>query len=545
MPHSTVSSTTQARPAVAPEQIGAACTYSGTPLEPVPRGLPKAVRSLCPQCRKCIDATLFEADGKVWMTKTCPEHGAFRDLYYSDVELFHKCERFYYGDEAGLANPTTRRTAECPYSCGLCDGHVSHTGLGNIDLTNRCNLKCPVCFANSDATGYVFELTWEQIVRSLQAFRDMRPVAGRAIQFSGGEPTLHPKLPEAIREAKRMGFSHIQIATNALRVGQEPDYVRRLEDAGLDDLYFQFDGVTDDVYEYTRGRAGLWEIKQQAVENVRGTRMKVCLVPTILRGVNDQQVGDIVKFALANVDVIAGISFQPVAFCGRIDETKRIAQRYTLADLAHGVSEQTGITRVPDDWFPLSCVQPFSRMVSAIRGEQTMTMSCHPHCSLGTYLFVGTDGVAVPFSRFFDIEPMLSTFNRISSRYGKARFKLFQKIKALGELKGLFNADAAPTGMTFKKFLHTLNGMIDKEVGRGESGERTFRTLMVAGMHFMDAYNYDTARAQRCVVHFCDPEGRMYPFCTYNAGPVYRSRVEPKFALTPEQFRQRTAKTAK
>lgn len=520
---------------------GATCTYSGTPLTPVPRGLPKTVRSLCPECLKVIDATHYAENGKVYLAKTCPEHGEFKDLYFGDVDLYLKCEDYYYGDEAGISNPQTRMTGECPSACGLCDAHASHTGLGNIDLTNRCNLKCPVCFANADAAGYIYELSWEQIVRSLQAFRDMKPVACRAIQFSGGEPTLHPRLPDAIAKAKEMGFSHIQIATNAIRIGTEPDYVKQLEDAGLDDLYFQFDGVSDEIYRKTRGREGLWDIKQKAIEAVRDTRMKIILVPTVLRGINDHQVGAITQFAIERVDAIAGICYQPVAFTGRIDETKRLAQRYTLADMAIDVGEQTGITRTPDDWFPLSCVQPFSRALSTIRGSQTMTMSCHPHCSLGTYLFVGDDGAAVPMSRFFEIKSLLATFNKIAERYSKSRFKLFQKIRAFSDLRGIFKADQAPSGMTFQKFLHTLNGMIDKKVGRGKAGEATFKTLMVAGMHFMDAYNYDTARSQRCVVHFCDPDGKMYPFCTYNSGPVYRSKVEPKFAVTPDEWRTRNA----
>ena len=144
--------------------------------------------------------------------------------------------------------------------------------------------------------------------------------------------------------------------------------------------------------------------------------MKIVLVPTILRGVNDHQVGDIVRFALDRMSTIAGISFQPVAFTGRISTARRLAQRYTLTDMAHDVSQQTGLADPYDDWFPLACIQPFTRLLAAIRGQANIVMSCHPHCSLGTYLFMGCDGKAVPVSQFFDLKGLLDDMWRWPAR---------------------------------------------------------------------------------------------------------------------------------
>jgi len=517
------------------------CTLAGRPIPPLKRGLPKTVESVCPECMRILPARLYEREGQVWMEKTCPDHGRCEDIYWSDARLYLKAEQFDYGDGEGLENPNTAATARCPFQCGLCPDHASNTALGNIDLTNRCNLKCPICFASADASGHVYEPTLDQVLAMLGTYRSMRPSPARAVQFSGGEPTLHPRFLDIVRAARQMGFSHTQIATNGLRFAHEEDFARRCEEAGLHDIYLQFDGVTDDVWLKTRGRP-LADEKLRAVERIMATDMKIVLVPTIVKGLNDHQVGDIVRFALERIRTIAGISFQPVAFCGRISTAERLRQRYTLPDLAHDVARQTGIGDPYEDWFPLSCVQPFSRLVAAVRGQPNIVLSCHPHCSLGTYLFVGQDGRPVPVPQFFDLKGLLDDMWALARKAEASRFKFFQKTGAFLALHRHFRADRAPAGMTFEAWLHTLNGMVDKNVGRGAAGKKTFRSLLVAGMHFMDRYNYETDRTRRCVIHYADPDGRLYPFCTYNAGPVYRQDVERRFAMTPEEYRAREAK---
>jgi 7,8-dihydro-6-hydroxymethylpterin dimethyltransferase len=517
-------------------------TCSGRPIRPLVRGLPKTVESICPECRRVIPARLFEQAGEVRMEKTCPDHGRFEDLYWRDARLYLKAEEYHFGDGEGVENPNTAVAGPCPGQCGLCPDHASNTALGNIDLTNRCNLRCPICFANSDAAGYVYEPTFDQVQGMLRTYRSMRPSPARAVQFSGGEPTLHPRFLDLLREARKMGFSHTQIATNGLRFAQEADFARQCEEAGLHDIYLQFDGLSDDVWTRTRGRP-LAEEKQRAVERIMATDMKIVLVPTIVRGLNDHQVGDIVRFALQRITTIAGISFQPVAFTGRISTEERLAQRYTLTDLAHDVSRQTGLTDPHEDWFPLACVQPFTRLVAALRGQANIVMSCHPHCSLGTYLFVGNDGRAVPVPQFFNLRGLLDDMWTLARKAETSRIKFFQKAQAFLALRRHWRADRAPAGMTFEGWLHTLNGMVDKDVGRGQAGKKTFRSLLVAGMHFMDAYNYETDRARRCVIHYADPDGRLYPFCTYNAGPTYRRQVEQRFAMTPEEYKARMTKS--
>jgi tetraether lipid synthase len=512
-------------------------TYTGAPIEAIQKGLPKVTESLCPECLKVIRADIFADKGKVVMEKACAEHGTFRDIVSSDAKLYLKMEEWNFGDNRGIANPAVKDAVSCPDDCGMCGMHTSHTGLANVDLTNRCNLTCPVCFANANVQGYVYEPSIELVRKQLQALRDEKPVAGRVVQFSGGEPTIHPQFFEILSMAREMGFSHIQAATNGIEFAKA-GFAEAAKAAGLQTLYLQFDGVTDDVYKRTRGQALMYQ-KSKAIENVRRAGMKIVFVPTIVKGINDHQIGNIVRYAIENIDVVSGISFQPVAFTGRINRRELEQKRFTLADLAHSVSEQTGITDTYHDWFPLSAVVPFSRLISAMKGDETVTLTAHPHCSLGTYMFVDErTKTAIPATRFLDLPGLLQDMDVIARKTGKSIFKVFSGVKAWSSLKRHFKKEFAPPGLDFDKFLQTIQGCVDKNYGRdGMDGKFTYRTLMVAGMHFMDSYNYDIARVKRCLIHYAAPNGKLYPFCTYNSGPVFRDKIEKEFSVPIAEYK--------
>jgi len=504
-------------------------TFTGTPIQPVKKGLPKITESLCPECLKIIPAIKEEEDGKVVMKKRCVEHGDFKDTLYSDVRFYLKMEEWVFGDNRGVMNPAVPNATRCPSQCGLCNMHTSHTGLANIDLTNRCNLTCPICFANANNAGYLYEPSLQEVRKMLKALRDMKPVNCRSVQFSGGEPTIYPHFFEALKMAKDMGFSHIQIATNGI-LFNDIEFAQRAKEAGLHTLYLQMDGTDDEIYRRTRGEK-LWEMKMKTIEICRKVGLKIVFVPTIVKGYNDNQIGNIVKCAIENVDVISGISFQPVAFTGRIARKELEAKRFTLSDLARCVAEQTGLTDALEDWFPLACVAPFSRLISSLRGEETTQLTCHPHCSAGTYLYVDEDKNAVPVTRFIDIGPMLKEMDMLSRNSLKSFSKFLTEIKALNALRKYFHPEKAPKGLTFEKFLLSLQGMVDKKVGRGELGIKTYKALLVAGMHFMDAYDYDIERVKRCVIHYAAPNGLLYPFCAYNSGIIFREKIEKKYSL--------------
>src|SRR5271157_1727581 len=199
------------------QNVQPAATFTGAAIEPLQKGLPKTTQSVCPECLKVIEARLFEEQGAVYMEKTCAEHGDFRDKIYSDAKLYLKMEQFEFGDNRGLENPQFPDAARCPDDCGLCSLHTSHTVLSNVDLTNRCNLTCPVCFANANAAGYLYEPSFEQVTGMLEGLRAQRPVPNRVVQFSGGEPTIHPRFFAILRKATELGFTHIQAATNGIK----------------------------------------------------------------------------------------------------------------------------------------------------------------------------------------------------------------------------------------------------------------------------------------------------------------------------------------
>jgi len=514
-----------ARPA---HGVSARKTYSGRVIRPNARSLPRTVETLCPECSALIIGRYFVEDSAVMIEKTCPEHGYYRDIINRDVRLFLKGAYWSYEEQPGLINPGTSAQNGCPADCGFCGQHQSCACLANIDLTNRCNLNCPICFANANAAGYVYEPTFEQIEAMMQSLRDMRPTPATAVQFSGGEPTLHPRFHDIIARAREMGFSNIQIATNGLKMA-DYDFAQRSRDAGLHTLYLQFDGVGPEVYLETRGR-DIWDKKLQVLENCRRLDIKICLVPTIIRTVNDDQVGPIFNFALENVDVISAISYQPVCFSGRIDPQQRLRQRYTLGDLAHDLARASGAV-VERDFYPLSIVMPLSQFLESITGAPKIKASSHTDCAFGTYFLVSPDKKSYPFPQVLDVEGMFTGLNRLAHKFERRAGKLnvLDKGRILRMFQKLFYSSQTPPSLDPKKFLASLDGLVDKSKGRGSAGESNYRTLMAAGMHFQDRYNFDVERVKRCVIPYATPLG-MFPFCTYNSGPTYRTLIEKLYA---------------
>lgn len=515
-----------------PDREGSASrTLTGAPIRPVVRGLPRTVRTLCPECAAILVGRYFVKNGGVYIEKTCPEHGYFQDKINSNAELFAKCSQWSFAEGTGVINPRVVGAKHCPSDCGLCNQHQSVAVLANIDLTNRCNLTCPICFANANVRGCVYEPSFEQIVEMLQQLLDSRPTPCTSVQFSGGEPTEHPRFHEIIAKARDMGFTNIQIATNGINHA-DLEFARKSREAGLHTLYLQFDGLDDSLYRKIRGR-DLLAIKKQAVENCRQVGLKICLVPTIVKGENDDQVGKIIEFAVENIDVISGISFQPVCFTGRISKKDLEEKRYTLGDLAKDIADATGADLKRDFW-PLSVVAPLCDLLSALERKPKIKPSCHPDCAEGTYFFVAPRKYAgqpmterlTPIPRVFDIGGMFTDMKALADRLArKKKIGLWDKLRVLWLFGRHYNRRGAPEGLTLLKWVRSLQGMLDKKKSRGPEQAKHYKTLMCAGMHFMDRYNYDAERVRRCVIHYSTPAG-VFPFCTYNSGPCYREFVE-------------------
>ncbi len=482
----------------------------------------KSTDSLCPECLAVVPATIYEKKGKVYISKTCLDHGEFTDLYWGDYDQYTRVLEYGYLGTT-MKNPRTEEKKGCPYDCGVCTNHKSTTVLGIIDVTNRCNLRCPICFAHAGAAGYLYEPTINQIREMMENLLANDPVWTPALQLSGGEPTVRDDLPEIVEMAKDLGFIHVEVNSNGIKMAESSDYCWELKKAGVDTVYLQFDGVTPEPHIKARG-FNLLPIKLKAIENLKKSKFySTVLVPVLVKGVNDEQVGDIIRFALENRDCVRGVNFQPVSFTGRINREERESMRITIPDLMRLAEEQTDGLIKPGDWYPPSILKPVSDFLSEIKNEHFVDMSCHPHCGMGTYLFFdGGDPRSV--TEYVNVDLAIKTFEKANEKLSEGK-ELRAKLEvAAGVVRNI-------KFRTFSKYLNdvilysdylSLNRMHHKMV-------------LVAAMHFMDPYNFDLKRAERCIIHYAALDGRIIPFCTMNT--LHRRDVEGLHAqpLSPDK----------
>lgn len=343
-------------------------------------------RSLCPECLQQLPATVVSHDdGTVWMERTCPDHGFFEAYRWPDAKHYQAyCARAL---PAVAPVHTTPMHAPCPFSCGMCSNHARRPTQVGIELTQRCNLRCPVCFMSSKSEDD--ELTAEEF---RPVFETIVANAGGdcGVNLTGGEPTVRPDLPDIVRIGHEAGVSSIEISTNGIVLARDPDYLHALADAGISGIYLQFDGVTPEPYLATRG-ADLLDVKLQAIEACRAAGVQVVLAMTIVGGVNDDQVGSVVRFALENNDIVAGVGLQPAFESGRFEV--RCSKPLTMGDTIFMLDAQTdGLIRA-DDIVPLGC--------------------SHPLCDAGTYLVREGDQF-VPVTRGLSHEDYLALHNPAS-----------------------------------------------------------------------------------------------------------------------------------
>jgi uncharacterized radical SAM superfamily Fe-S cluster-containing enzyme len=479
-------------------------------------------KSICPECLEVIDAEVYEAGGKIRLKKKCEKHGEFDDVYWSDAELYHNASKWRYDGNAGITH--TKADKGCPFDCGLCPEHKSSTMLALIDLTNRCNQRCPTCFANAAAAGYLYEPTMEQLREMMLLLRSETPPCP-AVQFAGGEPTIRAEFVDIVKMARSIGFSHIQVATNGIALAKSEELCRRAKEAGLHTVYLQFDGVTDEPYKILRGIPAL-KTKLKAIESCRRSGLKsVVLVPTLMKGVNDDQVGDLVRFAAENLDVVKGVNAQPVAFEGRIDASERESGRITIPDFIHLLEEQTDGEISKECFYPVPFVVPFSYFVEAWKGVPQLEFTVHPHCGAATYVFV-EDGRFIPITEFVDVEGLMEFLMARAAEVQKSRIGKIKAVAGLiSALRKFVDNDKAPEGLDSLSLLGSILGIGNREA----IAEFHRKALFIGAMHFQDAYNFDLERVKRCGIHYATPDLRIIPFCTYNA--IHRPSVEKAFSL--------------
>ena len=474
-------------------------------------------QSLCPICLKILDAVIVERDNQIFIEKSCPEHGFFSDIYWSDAELYHRFAQ-YHREGCGLDNPQIQNPEHaCPQACGLCANHKSSTLLANIDLTNRCNLNCKFCFANARACGYVYEPTFEEVDQMLTLLRSEKPSPAPAVQFAGGEPTLREDLPALVRLAKQKGFLQIQVATNGILLAKDPNYAKILKDAGVSTVYLHFDGVTKETN---------FKLKKdlQAVENCKKVGLGLVLVPTIIGGVNDHEIGEILKYAADNISVIRGVNFQPVSFTGAKDQKNTEKERVTIPDVLKCIEEQTDHALKVSDFYPIPCVVPISEFVEEYTKKPQIRFTAHEHCGAATYGFVTKEGL-IPVTQFVDVDMFFNSIEKLSEKLDK-KGPWMRKLTAISGVKQLKKAVNRSDEYS-KEFWSALGKAL---ISHNFESLRQFHwnAFFIGVMHFMDCYNYDVNRVKQCCIHYATPDGTVIPFCTYNSGPVYREQIWKK-----------------
>ncbi len=525
----------------------------------------RKTRSVCPECLEPIGAEVYEDNDEIWMKKTCEEHGEFKDKISSSAKYYkwtHWAIKDKDGkiiwkfDKDGEANPPDCGGDDprgCPYNCGLCPEHLSTCSLALIDLTNRCNFNCNFCYANVQKSGYLVEPSLEEIDRIMKHFRS-KPIPAIAIMFTGGEPTVRKDFPEICKMAKDNGFKEVIVATNGYGFQQKNgglEWTKKVKEAGLDTLYFQFDGINDITYEKTRGIKNLMVYKQRVINNCRKAKLdSIVLVATIAKGITDIEVGNIIQYAIDNVDVVRGITFQPVSLCGRIAFEERQDLRITNADVLKVIEEQTGgKIAMENAWYPLSTIVEFGRVIAYLADVEPIEFTCHPDCGFASYMVVDPDsGEMMPIMEYFDPLKVIDFANRF---WEKIKHKEKKELRVFEDLLGDFGK-TLDKGLNFldktqlrARFLlgilqymkkpGKLMEMFSRLLMRGDwesVSSFSYGALLLSSMHFQDAYNLDIERTKRCIVHFGvampDKSVKEISFCTMNT--LHRPIIEKQIA---------------
>ena len=432
--------------------------------------------SLCPTCLKRIEAKIVFENGKVFMLKRCPEHGRSKVLIADDVEYYKNIRNYNKASEF----PHKFNTATdygCPYDCGLCPDHEQHSCLSIIEVTDRCNLKCPTCYASS-APNYGRHRTLEEIKKMLDTIvaNEKEP---DVVQISGGEPTVHPQFFEIMDYAKQLPIRHLMLNTNGIRIAKDFAFAERLASYMPDfEIYLQFDSFKGEVLQKLRGE-DLTSTRLKAIAHLNELNLSTTLVVTLQKGLNDNEIGEILEYATKQ-QCVRGVTFQPTQIAGRLEDFDAQTNRITLTEVRRKILEQFPVFNT-DDLIPVPC---------------------NPDALVMGYALKSKEGI-LPLTRYINPADLLHS--------GKNTIVYEQDHELHGKMLELFS-----TGNSVEKASENLQSImccLPEIDAPGLGYQDLFRVII---MQFVDAYNFDVRSIKKSCVHIVDKDYKIIPFETMN-----------------------------
>ena len=486
-------------------------------------------KTVCPECKLIVDGTIYKDDENVMIRKFCPDHGWSVEKYWEDYDMYMRMKNYnYFG--RGFDNPNFINKGEnCPFDCGMCERHKSHTGLANVVITNRCHLSCWYCFFYAKEGEPIYEPTREELNKMFITLKSQKPIPANALQITGGEPTMRSDLVDIVKLAKDAGFDQIQLNTTGINLANNPEEAVKLRHAGVSTLYMSFDGVSKRANPKNH-----WEAPG-AFDACRKSGIGVVLVPTVIRTINDHELGNIINFALNNNDVVKAVNFQPVSLVGRMPTRQRERQRITIPGAIKLIEEQTDGVITKDDWFSVPYVGGINKFIEALTGEYKYDLSIHFACGAGSYIFQDKDGKIIPLTRFVDAPGLLDHLqNSVNEMSGKSKMaRRIIALKAVTGMRRFIDKEKQPKSINFSKLLMSVILKHDFQ----SMGAFQVKSLFLGMMHFQDEYTYDIKRVEKCDIHYSMPDGRVLPFCTFNVFPeVYRDKIQKQYSIPSKEW---------
>jgi len=450
--------------------------------------------SLCIECHKRISAKIIFEDGNVYLTKTCNEHGFQKVLIASDIEYYKQIRNYNKASEYPL-KPHTETLYGCPYDCGICPDHEQHSCLTLVEVTDRCNLTCPTCYASSSPT-HGSHRSLEQINMMLDAIVKSEGEPD-VVQLSGGEPTIHPHFFEILDLAKAKPIKHLMVNTNGIRIANDPDFTKRLATYMPDfEIYLQFDSFEANALLQLRGK-DLRDVREKAIQKLNELNLSTTLVVTLQKGLNDHEIGKIVDYALQQ-RCVRGVTFQPTQISGRLQNFDPSLNRLTNTEIRRKILEQTSVFQ-PNDLIPVPC---------------------NPDALVMGYALKTGYGVQA-LTRFIDPEILLNN--------SKNTIVYEQDEKLHGYVMKMFST--ANSIDSLESDFHHLLCCLPDIVAPELNYNNLFRIII---MNFMDAYDFDVRAIKKSCVHIVDTSGKIIPFETMNL--FYRPEFKEKLSILRDEL---------